>query len=57
MVYGIEDRIDEVVTVKQLTGAVVDQAMEACLRIAFVVAVGIEESLQAGGRDRSESRC
>jgi hypothetical protein len=57
VVYGIEDRIDEVVTVKQLTGAVVDQAMEACLRIAFVVAVGIEESLQAGGRDRSESRC
>ena len=49
VVNGIEDRIDEVVAVKQLTGAVVDQAVEACLRTAFVVAVGIDEGLQAGG--------
>ena len=49
VVNGIEHRINEVVALKQLTGAVVDQAVEACLRISFVVAVGINEGLQAGG--------
>ncbi|MFO0139580.1 MAG: hypothetical protein ACK535_16495, partial [Cyanobacteriota bacterium] len=49
VVDGIEDRINKVVALKQLAGPVVDQAVKASFPISFVIAMGIDECLQAAG--------